>query len=51
MTSTITIVHLSDIHFGGFADVKQIEALEDFLPDLGANAVAISPCGVSLSGR
>lgn len=42
MTSTITIVHLSDLHFGGYADVKQIEALEDFLPGLGASAVVIS---------
>jgi 3',5'-cyclic AMP phosphodiesterase CpdA len=42
VTSTITIVHLSDLHFGGFADVKQIETLEDFLPDLRGNAVVIS---------
>jgi 3',5'-cyclic AMP phosphodiesterase CpdA len=39
---TVTIVHLSDPHFGGFADLKQIEALESFLPTLGATAVAIS---------
>jgi 3',5'-cyclic AMP phosphodiesterase CpdA len=39
---TVTIVHLSDLHFGGFADLKQIEALESFLPTLGATAVAIS---------
>ena len=38
----VTIVHLSDLHFGGFADLKQIEALESFLPTLGATAVAVS---------
>jgi 3',5'-cyclic AMP phosphodiesterase CpdA len=39
---TVTIVHLSDLHFGGFADLKQIEALDSFLPTLGATAVAVS---------
>ena len=34
----VTIVHLSDLHFGEFADLKQIEALETFLPSLGATA-------------
>ena len=38
----VTIVHLSDLHFGGYADLKQIEALESFLPTLGATALAIS---------
>jgi 3',5'-cyclic AMP phosphodiesterase CpdA len=38
----ITLVHLSDLHFGGYADLKQIEALENFLPSLGAHAVAVS---------
>src|SRR3990172_1335054 len=42
MTAPITIVHLSDLHFGGYADLKQIEALESFLPTLGATAVAVS---------
>ncbi|MEP7226929.1 MAG: metallophosphoesterase [Gemmatimonadales bacterium] len=41
-SQTVTIVHLSDLHFGGFADLNQIEALESFLPTLGATAVAIS---------
>jgi hypothetical protein len=27
-TTDITIVHLSDLHFGGYADLKQIEALD-----------------------
>ena len=44
MTSNqpVTIVHLSDLHFGGYADLTQIEALEDFLPTLGAAATVVS---------
>lgn len=38
----VTIVHLSDIHFGGFADLKQIEALDNFLPTIAPTAVAVS---------
>lgn len=38
----VTIVHLSDLHFGGFADLKQIEALDGFLPTLNPTAVAVS---------
>ena len=41
-SASITIVHLSDIHFGGYADLNQIEALENFLPTVAASAVAIS---------
>jgi 3',5'-cyclic AMP phosphodiesterase CpdA len=41
-TNPITIIHLSDLHFGGFADLRQIEALEEFLPSLGATALAVS---------
>ncbi len=39
---TVTIVHLSDLHFGGFADLRQIEALEEFLPTLNPAAIAVS---------
>jgi predicted MPP superfamily phosphohydrolase len=42
MVGVVTIVHLSDIHFGGFADLGQMEALEDFLPSLNATAIAVS---------
>ena len=43
MTATdITIVHLSDLHFGGYADLKQIEALDNFLPTLKPSAVVVS---------
>jgi 3',5'-cyclic AMP phosphodiesterase CpdA len=38
----VTIAHLSDIHFGGYADLKQIEALDSFLPTLKPTAVVIS---------
>jgi 3',5'-cyclic AMP phosphodiesterase CpdA len=42
MTSPITIAHLSDLHFGGFADLQQIEALEEFLPTIRATAIVVS---------
>jgi 3',5'-cyclic AMP phosphodiesterase CpdA len=38
----VTIVHLSDLHFGGYADLKQIEALEEFLPSLDPTVVVVS---------
>jgi 3',5'-cyclic AMP phosphodiesterase CpdA len=38
----VTIAHLSDLHFGGYADLVQIEALEAFLPTVGAGAIVIS---------
>jgi 3',5'-cyclic AMP phosphodiesterase CpdA len=37
-----TIVHISDLHFGGYADLAQIEALDQFLPTLGAAATVVS---------
>jgi 3',5'-cyclic AMP phosphodiesterase CpdA len=39
---TVQILHLSDPHFGGLADIRQIEALERMLPDLRPDAVVIS---------
>ena len=42
MSQPVTIVHLSDVHFGGYADLKQIEALDGFLPTLNPSAVVIS---------
>jgi 3',5'-cyclic AMP phosphodiesterase CpdA len=42
LAAVVTIVHLSDLHFGGFADLKQIEALDSFLPALEPTAVAVS---------
>jgi 3',5'-cyclic AMP phosphodiesterase CpdA len=38
----LTVVHLSDLHFGGHADLAQIESLETFLPTLGAAATVVS---------
>lgn len=38
----VVIVHLSDLHFGGYVDLAQIEALEEFIPTLGATAVVVS---------
>src|SRR5207247_6366677 len=38
----VAIAHVSDLHFGGYADLAQIEALEDFLPTLGVAATVVS---------
>lgn len=38
----VLIAHLSDLHFGGYADLLQIEALEEFIPTLAATAAVIS---------
>ncbi len=40
--SDLTIVHLGDLHFGGVADLEQIEALESLVPTLHADAIAFS---------
>jgi 3',5'-cyclic AMP phosphodiesterase CpdA len=42
MSSHISLIHLSDLHFGGYADLAQIEALDTFLPTLGATAAVVS---------
>ena len=42
MAHQVSIAHLSDLHFGGPADLSQIETLEDFLPTLDAGAVVVS---------
>lgn len=36
------IVHLSDIHFGGLADIRQMEAVEEQLPELLPSAIVVS---------
>ena len=38
----VVIAHLSDLHFGGYADLAQIEALESFIPSLAATVAVIS---------
>ena len=42
VNAAVTVAHLSDLHFGGFADLDQIEALEVFIPTLGAAATVVS---------
>ncbi len=39
---TVQLLHLSDLHFGGLADLDQIEGLEQMLPDLRPDAVVIT---------
>ena len=46
----VRIAHLSDLHFGGHADVPQMEVLERFLLTLPLDAVAVSG-DVSQRGR
>jgi 3',5'-cyclic AMP phosphodiesterase CpdA len=45
---TAQIVHIGDLHFGGLADIPQVEALERLLPDLRPDAIVI---GGDLSQR
>jgi 3',5'-cyclic AMP phosphodiesterase CpdA len=42
VTATVQILHVGDLHFGGVADIPQIEALERILPDLRPDAVVIA---------
>jgi 3',5'-cyclic AMP phosphodiesterase CpdA len=37
-----TLVHLSDLHFGGMADIRAVEAVEELLPSLQPTAIIIS---------
>jgi 3',5'-cyclic AMP phosphodiesterase CpdA len=39
---TLHILHLADLHFGGPADVRQVEALERMIPDLRPDAVVVA---------
>jgi len=39
---TVQLLHVADLHFGGVADIRQIEALEQIVPDLRPDAVVIS---------
>ena len=47
---TFRIVHLSDTHFGETADLRQIRAIEELVPDLAARMIVISG-DVSLRSR
>jgi 3',5'-cyclic AMP phosphodiesterase CpdA len=39
---TVQLLHLADLHFGGLAEVRQIEALEKMIPDLHPDAIVIA---------
>lgn len=39
---TVQIVHVADLHFGGLADIRQIEALERMIPDLTPDAIVVA---------
>jgi len=39
---TVQLLHVSDLHFGGLANIEQIEALEAMIPDLRPDAVVIT---------
>ncbi len=39
---TIQILQVADLHFGGSADIRQIEALEHMLPELRPDAIVIN---------
>ncbi len=38
----VSIVHVSDVHFGRDADLRQLEHLEKIIPELAPSAVALS---------
>jgi 3',5'-cyclic AMP phosphodiesterase CpdA len=37
-----SLIHISDVHFGGVADIAQIEALEALTPDLEPDLIVVS---------
>jgi 3',5'-cyclic AMP phosphodiesterase CpdA len=39
---TFRIVHLSDVHFGGVADLKQVQAVEELVPDLDPRVIVLT---------
>ncbi|MGH7673112.1 MAG: metallophosphoesterase family protein [Gemmatimonadales bacterium] len=39
---TVQLLHIADLHFGGIADIRQIEALEHMIPDLRPDAVIVA---------
>ena len=39
---TVQLLHVADLHFGGVADLRKVEALEGMLPDLRPDAVVIA---------
>lgn len=47
---TFSIVHLSDPHFGNVADLQQIQAVEELVPDLDPRVIVLSG-DISLRSR
>jgi len=39
---TVQLLHVADLHFGAVADVPQVEALEQMIPDLRPDAIILS---------
>jgi 3',5'-cyclic AMP phosphodiesterase CpdA len=39
---TVIVAHISDVHFGGRADLAQLAVLERFLPSLTPNVIVVS---------
>lgn len=39
---TVQILHLGDLHYGGPADIRQHEALEEMIPDLRPDAIVVA---------
>jgi 3',5'-cyclic AMP phosphodiesterase CpdA len=39
---TVLVAHISDVHFGGRADLAQLAVLERFLPSLTPNVIVVS---------
>src|SRR5207247_10642685 len=39
---TVQLLHVADLHFGGLADIRQIEALEKMIPDLRPDVTVIA---------
>lgn len=42
MVTPVTLVHLTDLHFGGPVDLDQVDALEELVPSLEPDAVVVS---------
>lgn len=40
--SDVVVAHISDVHFGGRADLAQLAVLERFLPGLGPQVIVVS---------
>ena len=39
---TVQLLHVADLHCGGLADIRQLEALERMIPDLRPDAIVVA---------